>query len=453
MIKAGGPTIEKVTPDSPAASAGIKPGWQLLRIDNQQIGDIIDYKIMESDNQVRLLLMTDRGILRRVKITKPFATPLGLQFNPATIAKIQHCGNKCIFCFVDQNPAGMRSALYVKDDDYRLSFLYGNFITLNRLNEAELKRIINLQLSPLYVSVHTTNPELRSLLFGTKRAERGLQNLKRLVENGIKVQAQVVLCPGFNNGPELERTINDLAAMGPNLASTALVPVGLTDHRGGLENLRKFNAAESSDLLKQVSVWQQRFLKELRTRFVYAADEFYNLASAAIPADEEYEGYPQLENGVGLSRLFLKELAEIKEQENKSPGYALKITIAAGSAAETVLNELVKDFSNLKNISVNLEIIDNIYFGKQVTVSGLLTGSDLLAALEGEALGDVVFISDTMLKDGSNLFLDDLSIAEVAQTLKVPVCAVSGPLELLSRIEEIAGGFKSEEKGVQTIDR
>ncbi len=446
MRKNEGAIIEKVLPGSPAEAAGIKTGWQLMRIDNQPVGDIIDYKIMESDDQLRLLLLTEQGILRRVKITKQVETPLGLQFNPPTITKMQHCGNNCLFCFVDQNPPGMRPALYVKDDDYRLSFLYGNFITLNRLTAPELDRITRLQLSPLYVSVHTTKPGLRNLMFGTKKAEKGLLNLQRLVKNGIRVHAQVVLCPGYNTGPEMERTLADLAALGPGVLSVALVPIGLTAHRSGLENLRKHTPEEAREMLKEVGTLQQEYLKERGTRFVFAADEFYNLASVPVPAGDRYEGYPQLENGVGLARHFLDELSVIERRHRAVPGKAVTATIAAAPAAGALLEKLVTIFSGPEDPEIDLKIISNKYFGEQVTVSGLLTGSDLLTALEGKALGDVVFISKTMLKEGSSLFLDDLTVEDVEQVLKIPVCPVSGPLEFLSEIEKLSGGYKSEIK-------
>ena len=448
-----GHLIEMVSSASPAAAAGIKPGWKLYKIDNQRIGDIIDYKIMESGENLRLLLQDKQGMFRRIKITKPADSTLGLHFSPPTISAIQNCGNRCIFCFVDQNPGGMRQALYIKDDDYRLSFLYGNFITLNRITESELKRITRLHLSPLYVSVHTTNPPLRRAMFGTKIAERGLQNLYKLVASGIRIHAQVVLCPDINTGIEMVRTIRDLGQMGPNLASVALVPVGLTGHRSGLKPLRKFQSEEAANLVEHVSAMQQTFLKERGTRFVFLADEFYNLAGLEVPGDSEYEGYPQLENGVGLARHFLDELAMIKQQESDGLAAPLKITLATGRAAESLMKQLTLVFAEIANLTINLKIIDNNFFGEQVTVSGLLTGGDLLAALEGDELGDAVFISQTLLKDQSKKLLDDLNVNDIEKALNVPVHAVSGPLELFSKIREIACMPKSLPERTRVIDR
>jgi len=438
MKKQQGALIDRVAAGSPADIAGIKAGWKLLRVDNKPVGDIIDYKITESDHKLSLLLLSDKGILHRCKISKPVSAPLGLRFNPPTITQMKQCGNNCIFCFIDQNPAGMRSALYVKDDDYRLSFLYGNFITLNRLSLLDLERIESLRLSPLYASVHTTNPELRKRMFKTKRAENGLVNLQRLIERGIQIHAQVVLCPGVNTGYEMERTIEDLYNMGPDLSSVALVPVGLTSHRGHLEALRKFTGKEAEKLLKWLEKKQQIFLEKRGTRFVFAADEFYKLASFPIPDHEQYEGYPQLENGVGLARNFLDELTLTKKEKPEMPEKDLKVTIAAGQAAENLLDALVKEYSGIKGINLELKIIKNSFFGKQVTVSGLLTGSDLLASLKGMVPGDALFISKTMLKEGQDIFLDGLTIKEIERVLNVPVYAVSGPLEFHATINTLA---------------
>ncbi len=434
MKKADGPTIDRVTPGSPASKAAIKPGWKLISIDNQAIGDIIDYKIMESDHDLRLLLLTDRGILRRVKIKKAINTPLGLHFKPPTITKIQHCGNHCIFCFVDQNPPGVRAPLYVKDDDYRLSFLYGNFITLNRLSEKDLQRITSLRLSPLYISVQTTNPLLRAEMFGTKRAAGGLENLHKLLDEGIKFHTQVVLCPGYNDGSELDQTIEDLYKMGPGILSLALVPVGLTKHRNGLKPLRKFTSHEAEELLKKVEGLQETFLKERGTRFIFAADEFYHLASKSVPPDHFYEDYPQLENGVGLARQFLNQLHVLKEQLPGYPKKSLQLTIATAPAAKTLLEELSGILKTYLGMEVKLKIVKNYFFGEEVTVSGLLTGSDLVRSLKGKALGDVVFITKSMLKDNDSIFLDDICLEDVEKELKVPLVAVDGPGEMLEEL-------------------
>jgi len=434
-----GHLIDYVIPGSPADKAGIKAGWKLLRIDNQKIGDLIDYRILEADELLSLLLLQDEGKLKRIKITKSIGSSLGLRFNPLTIDRLQRCPNKCLFCFVDQNPQGLRSALYVKDDDYRLSFLYGNFITLNRVGEDDLRRIIRLQMSPLYVSVHTTNPELRMQMMGSKLAKIGLANLEKLVRAGIKIHCQLVLCPDFNTGAELESSIAHLAALGGNILSVALVPVGLTGHRSEVYTLRGFTPEEALRLIEQVKVLQQKYIGDRASRFVFLADEFYNLAALSYPPVIDYEGYPQLENGVGLARQFLEELEQL---EKRLPpfdlsGRELSITIVTGKAARSILEQLVTRLKQIEGLSVNLVVAENHFFGKEVTVAGLLSGSDLLKSLEKEEKGDLVFIANNLLREGGDLFLDNLSIKEVEATIKAPLKVVKGPLELI----EILSGY------------
>ncbi len=436
MRDTGEHLIDRVTPGSPAEAAGIRPGWKLLRIDNCPVGDIIDYKIMEADVQLSLLLQAPEGPLRRLQIKKKADTPLGLGFEPPTLSGLQRCRNRCIFCFIDQNPPGMRTPLYLKDDDYRLSFIYGNFITLNRLTVHDLNRITALQLSPLYVSVHSTNPAVRRTIFGSANANRGLLNLIRLVKAGIKIHAQVVLCPGYNTGREMMRTIKDLYRLGPNILSVALVPVGLTGHRTGLQPLRRFTPGEANKLLEKIEKMQGLFLKRRGSRFVFAADEFYLLAGRPLPGEQSYEGYPQLENGVGLVRHFWNELESIETGEMSGLPEKLKITMATGRAAQPLLERLADRLNAFTNIEADTVVVKNRFFGEEVTTAGLLTGGDLLDAFEGKQPGDVVFIPQTLLKDRSNLFLDGVTTAELQQKLGVPVYAVSGPRELVAKIRE-----------------
>jgi putative radical SAM enzyme (TIGR03279 family) len=445
--KPQGHEIKAVKSGSPAHTAGIKPGWKLLRIDNQPVSDILDYRIMTADEQVTMLLLTENGHLRRVRLKLSGAASPGLEFISPAIAPLQQCGNRCIFCFIEQNPPGMRSSLYLKDDDYRLSFLYGNFITLNRVTDAELKRIISLQLSPLYVSVHTTNPELRQKMFGTKRAAKGLLNLKRLVKAGIKVHAQIVLCPGYNTGEELIRTLADLDQLGENVLTVALVPVGLTCYREGLTELNKFTAAEVAELVKAVEQLQLSNLKKRGTRFVFLADEFYSMAGITFPPEEAYEGFPQLENGVGLARLFLSELDCLQNAMPEKLSHQLTATLVTGKSAEPLIRQLAEKLSQIEGLTINVQVATNKYFGDRVTVSGLLTGSDLLAAFEGKEAGDVVFITESQLKDQSELFLDNMSLSELEASLKTTVRAVSGPLQLLESLVTINENHMLENKG------
>ncbi len=435
--KEAGFLITSVKPGSPAAKAGVRKGWRLLRIDNHPVGDILDYRILTADEKIKALFNTGSGYLRRTTLILKDGESPGLEFESPTLAPLQRCGNRCIFCFVAQNPPGLRQTLYVKDDDYRLSFLYGNFITLNRVTEDELQRIIKLQLSPIYVSVHTTNPELRERMFGSRHGKRGLDNLYKLIAAGIAVHAQIVLCPGYNSGPEMLKTIKDLANLGPNLLSLGLVPVGLTKHRDGLEELKGYDPESAKELLRELKPLQQEFLETRGTRFVFAADEFYNLAAVDYPPEDFYEGYPQLENGIGLGRIFLNELDLVKNELPLSLNNNLKITIATGKSAGRLLNTFVEMLSGIDKLVISLEIVENHFFGNSVTVAGLLTGSDLIRGLDGKVAGQILFISTAMLKDRSNLFLDNTTVSELEDKLQVKVFATFSPLAVLNRIKEL----------------
>ncbi len=439
MRKQEGCLISAVAPGSPAASAGVAPGDRLLLLDRRPVRDIIDYKIMEADRRVELLLRKKDGHLQRLRITKEEDTPLGLQFQPPTMAPVRRCRNRCLFCFVDQNPPGLRRALYLKDDDYRLSFLYGNFITLNNLSEADMERIVKLRLSPLYVSVHSTDPVVRRRLFGTPRAASGLRNLHRLLQQGIQVHAQVVLCPGINTGPQLEKTVRDLASMGTGVLSIALVPVGLTRYRRETdEPLRRVTPSEAAEIVAAAENWQRRFRAERGSRLVFPADELYRLAGADYPDAASYEGYPQLENGVGLARIFLDELARVKitlPGELKRP---VSAAVATGREAAPLLEELVKAFSEIRGLDLRLRVIENRFFGPTVTVAGLLTGADLMEGLSGADLGEVLFISPALLREGTDLFLDGVSVGQLQEALGVTLRPVGGPQELAEYLQSLA---------------
>ena len=430
----------RVTAGSPAAAAGITAGARLLRMDNRAIKDIIHYKIMEADEQVTLLLRDPNGRLRRLTISKESNTPLGLQFEPPTMAPVMRCHNRCLFCFVNQNPRGVRPSLYLKDDDYRLSFLYSNFITLNNLDEADLRRIIRLQLSPLYISVHATDPQVRRRLFRTARADRGLRYLRALTAAGIRVHLQLVLCPGYNTGAVLKKTIADLYRLGPAVLSIALVPVGLTAHRPpGAPPLRRLTPAEAEALVKMVRRYQQIFLHARGSRLIYLADEIYNLAGKPFPRAEAYEGFPQLENGVGLARQFLDELDALPRPPLTGPlPRPYRATLVTGREAAPLLRRLIGRFNAVPNLHLELAVAENSFFGPPVTVTGLLAGSDLLAALSGKDLGEALFISRVLFKEGSGLFLDDMTVEQLEEALKVPVRAVSGPVELAGCLAEAA---------------
>ncbi|NMA92858.1 MAG: DUF512 domain-containing protein [Firmicutes bacterium] len=438
----GGVLIGGVIPGSPAARAGFKAGDRLWRLGCQAEGDIIDYRIWEADEQLTLLVQTGNGPLRRRVIRKAHNEPLGVQFDPPTITPLLRCRNRCLFCFIDQNPSGLRSSLYLKDDDYRLSFLHGNYITLNHLTARERERIIKLQLSPLYVSVHSTDPDIRSRLYRNRQARRGLDNLKFLVGAGIKIHAQVVLCPGYNLGEELLRTVKDLENMGEALLSVAVVPVGLTAHGRPPAILRRITPAEAAEIVEGIHRLQSGFLKKRGSRFVFLSDEIYYRAGAPYPEREHYEGFPQLENGVGMARLFLDELPAVESSLPEASPRPLKITLVTGIEAAHLLKQLMRRLTAVRQLEAGLAIIENRFFGKSVTVAGLLTGEDLEKGLQDQTAGEAVFIPQEMLREGGDLFLDGLTWGELEQRLHTSLIPVRGPLHFARELKRLTGAVE-----------
>lgn len=432
-----GARVCKVAPGSPADLAGIVAGDRLWRLDCRPAGDIIDYRIWEADEKLPLLVQTGDGPTRRMTVRKAFHEPLGVQFSPPTIAPLIRCRNRCLFCFVDQNPPGMRSSLYLKDDDYRLSFLYGNYITLNHLTGRELKRIVKLQLSPLYVSVHSTNPDLRCRLYRSRQASRGLSNLRYLLGAGIKIHTQIVLCPGYNLGADLLKTVLDLESMGEAVLSVAVVPVGLTAYGQPPAILRRLTPAEASEVVEQIHGLQNRFLSKRGSRFVFLSDELYHLAGAPYPEAGQYEGFPQLENGVGMARLFLEEMAEIEGYLPAACSRRLKITLVTGTEAAHLLEQLVDRLAAINHLEAELIVIENRFFGPAVTVAGLLTGKDLKDGLQNIVPGEAVFFPEEMLKDGESLFLDGLTPGQLG--LHTSLIPVDGPMHLARELGKLAG--------------
>ncbi len=413
-------TICRVQEGSIAAGLGIVPGDALLAVNGKAVRDIIDLSFALADEYVELLVARQNGEEELFAVEKEYDQDLGLEFAAAVFDRIRPCANKCVFCFVDQMPPGMRESLYVKDDDYRLSFLYGNFITLTNLGPRDFARIRRLHLSPLYVSVHATDGAIRAALLGNPRAADILGRLRELTASGIDLHAQVVLCPGLNDGPVLERTITDLYALAPGVLSLAIVPVGLTRHREKCRPLRGFTPAEAENVIAAVAAWQRRSQTETGSSFVYLADEFYLACGHPVPAYDDYDGFPQLENGVGIVRSFLAEWAEtaVKTSGYKDP---LQIDVVCGRSAAAILAPLLGAFA-LPNLAVRLVAVENAFFGPGVTVTGLLTGADIAAALRRETgPRDGVILPGVALRKGENIFLDGRSPEDLAQTLGLPV--------------------------------
>lgn len=421
--------VAAVAPQSTASGLGLLPGDILLRIGEQPVRDIIDY---------RFLLATERPLLtirrgeKELRVSLRGETDLnGLEFADP-FGRVRTCTNRCIFCFVDQQPPGLRPSLCFKDDDYRLSFWEGNFITLTNVTRADCERIIRQRLSPLYISVHTTNRRLRAKMLRNPRAAEINEQLRALAAGEITMHTQVVLCPGLNDREELARTVTDLAALYPAVQSVAIVPVGLTRHRKGLYPLRPVTPVEAAEILERVAGWQGMYQRRLGGRVVFAADELYLRAGKPVPAAKEYEGFPQLENGVGLVRRFLDEYSRV---EKRLPLQAprRRAVLVTGKMFETVLKPVVARLNRIEGLEVGLLTVANRFYGPTVTVAGLLTGREIQAALRGVHRPDLVLVPAAALNE-ERVFLDDVSCDELAKGLGCPVVPVDGPRELAAAL-------------------
>lgn len=414
--------IDGVTPGSPAARAKIAAGDTLVAINGRPIEDVLDYRFYIPDTRLKLTILSG-GKQRMVRLKKAEFEEIGLEFSTYLMDEQHSCRNKCIFCFIDQLPPGMRDTLYFKDDDSRLSFLFGNYITLTNLTEHEVSRIIEMHISPINISVHTTNPELRCRMMHNRFAGDCLSILHRFVEAGLTVQCQLVLVPGYNDGEELERSLRDLAALGPAVESVAAVPVGLTKYREGLEPIRGFTPEESRRVVAQITAAGDRMLEKTGRRVFFPADEWYIKGDLPIPEGDFYEEYPQLENGVGMIALqrdqFREALAD-KLAEGAQPT-ALRYIVATGMAAQQALTALVTEAqAAFPALRAQVRAIRNDFFGPQITVAGLVTGGDLMAQLAGET-ADVLLLPSCMLRQEGDLFLDDVPWQQVEDTLHMQV--------------------------------
>ena len=399
--------ISGVRKHSLAENAGIKPGEKLLSVCGAQVKDIIELSFYASDYEVELEIENAAGEKRLVSIAKHPDEDLGIEFESAVFDKVSTCYNNCIFCFVDQMIPGMRPGLYVRDDDYRLSFLYGNFITLTNMKEEDFQRIINTHMSPLYVSVHATTPEVRCKMMNNRFAGELMDKLQRLLDAGIQVHTQIVCCPTYNDGEVLAKSFEDLYALHPGVLTMAIVPVGLTKNREHLHPLRTFTKEEAAAIVDMVTPWQERCRKETGKSFVYLGDEFYLLAEKELPPESWYDGFPQLENGIGLTSSFLIEweatLKVLSQAQAASPA-----VIPVGESAYKVLKPVLDAFNAKYNAAHKLVAVKNEFFGGKVNVTGLLVGGDILKAVSNDAR--VILPAVVLNKD--NLFLDDMSFDE-----------------------------------------
>lgn len=415
--------IKTVLPGSIAEEIGLEPGDAILKINNHSVTDILDYRFLMSDEEILLTVLTKQGEIAEVEIEKEIYEDLGVEFESGLIDGAKRCANGCVFCFIDQLPKGMRETLYFKDDDTRLSFFQGNYVTLTNVPESEIDRFISMHVSPINVSVHTTNPELRVKMLKNKNAGNIFERMKKLSDNGILLNAQIVLCPTLNDGEELERTLSDLLSLG-HIRSVSIVPFGKTKYREGLCEIPSVTKEKAVEVIKTLEKWQKKALKKLGTRLFYASDELYLKAEMEIPPSEEYEGFPQIENGVGLIASMNEEFQMAIKEEYPFKGERV-VSIATGSAAYNFIKSIAKQAENRYNgLKANVYKIENNFFGEEITVAGLLCGCDIIARLKGKALGDELIISKSMLRDGTDVLLDDVTVKDIEKELNVKITPV-----------------------------
>ncbi|MCR5420226.1 MAG: DUF512 domain-containing protein [Lachnospiraceae bacterium] len=421
--------IVKVKKDSIAQEMDIEAGDHLLKINDQPMDDIFDYQYLSEDDYLEVLIEKPNGEQWLLEIDKDPDEDLGIEFDSGLMDCYRSCHNKCIFCFIDQMPKGMRETLYFKDDDSRLSFLQGNYVTLTNMSDHDLDRIIKYHLSPINISFHTTNPELRCMMLNNRFAGEALKKVDKLYEAGILMNGQIVLCKGINDGLELERSICDLMKYIPCIESVSVVPVGLSRHREGLFELKPF---EKEDALKTIDIiekYQKLAYEKTGFHFIHASDEFYLLADRPLPEAERYDGYLQLENGVGMIRLlndeFEEALRDLKSYMIKNPGLYNKkriLSMATGRLAAPFIKDMIGKFEKIiPSIKVNVYEIRNDFFGELITVAGLLTGQDIEAQLKGKELGERLLLPQCVLRAAEDVFLDDLHLCDLEKSLQVPI--------------------------------
>ena len=415
--------ISKVYKDSIADELGIEVGDLLISINGEPIHDIIEYRFLLSDEYLEVEIQKQNREVYIYEIEKDYDDDLGIEFTNPIIDKAKSCRNKCVFCFIDQLPKGMRETLYFKDDDSRLSFLQGNFVTLTNMSEEDINNIIKYRISPINISVHTTNPELRKTMIKNKFAGNLYSIMERLAEAQIQMNCQIVLCPGYNDKEELERTVSDLTKLYPYVNSAAAVPVGITKHREHLPNLEIFNEKTAGETIDQVDKLQKKYLKELGTRFIFLSDEFYIMANRKLLDYDEYEGFIQFENGVGMISKFEREIKDYLEnlsEDHKSK--IKKVSIATGHSAYEFMCEMAKCvMDKCPGVQIDVYKIINNFFGDTITVSGLVTATDIIDQLKNKDLGETLYIPRSMLKADEEIFLDNITLENLSDIMGLEV--------------------------------
>ncbi|WP_461810943.1 DUF512 domain-containing protein [Faecalimonas sp.] len=413
--------IRSVEDGSIAWELGIEAGDKLISINNNEIEDVFDYHFLVNDEELVVLIEKSNGEEWELEIEKDYEEDLGINFEQGLMDEYRSCRNKCMFCFIDQMPKGMRDTLYFKDDDSRLSFLQGNYITLTNMSDDDVRRIVKYHLEPINISFQTTNPELRCKMLHNRFAGDALKKVDILYEGGITMNGQIVLCKGENDGEELERSIRDMTKYLPYLQSVSVVPVGLTKYREGLYPLEPFEKEDAKKVLKTIHKWQNKIYEEHGIHFIHAGDEWYVLADEEIPEEERYDGYLQLENGVGMLRLLLNEFEEtfnalVGDDRSK------EISMATGALVYPYLEKMIKKLqTKYPNINIHLYKIINNFFGEKITVAGLITGQDLMEQLKGQPLGEILLLPCSMLRDGEEVLLDDVTITDLKEALQVDI--------------------------------
>lgn len=410
-----------------AEEAGIEPGDILLSINGNRVYDIIEYRFLVNDEELTLGILKANGEEWEIEIEKEAYEDLGMNIEDPSMENPKGCHNKCIFCFIDQLPKGMRESLYFKDDDSRLSFLHGNFITLTNMKAEDIDRLIKYRISPINVSIHTTNPELRVKMLNNKKAGEVIASIKKLTQGGIQVNCQIVLCPKVNDGKELQNTIEDLYSLYPGVQNVAIVPVGITKYRDGLYEMEGYNRQSASEVIDLVHGIQNRFLKETGETFARLADEFYINAERELPSFEDYGDFEQLEDGIGMIRYFEncinEDLANLVVD-----GKGLEFAVVTGVSSYEFIKKITSAINEKLNINIKVYKIINNFFGEKITVSGLLTGRDIIDQLKGKIKEKVVFIPSNMLKADQDIFLDDITLEDIMRELNIRVekCKYSG---------------------------
>ncbi len=421
--------IRRIKEGSIAEEMGMEPGDELLEIGGQEIVDIFDYQYLTQDEYIEVLIRRADGEEWLLEIDKEYDEDLGIEFENGLMDDYRSCHNKCIFCFIDQMPKGMRETLYFKDDDSRLSFLQGNYVTLTNMSDEDVERIIRYHLSPINISFQTTNPELRCMMLNNRFAGQALLQVRKLYEAGITMNGQIVLCKGVNDGAELERSIADLTAYLPHLESVSVVPVGLSKYREGLYPLESFTKEDAQEVLRCIHRWQEKLYPQYGLHFVHASDEWYVLAEEPLPEAERYDGYLQLENGVGMLRLLLTEFADamklLEEQKQVRERYVScggELSVVTGQLAYPFLQDMVRQMEErFPALHIHVYAITNEFFGERITVSGLLTGQDIIRQLQGRELGERILLPQNVLRSGEDYFLDDVTVGDVEKALQVKV--------------------------------